>query len=253
MRWALPTRRTVVDHAAITDVGLRRKENEDAVLVIIPESGQHWGFDLVAIVCDGVGGQPRGEAASRLAVSTFRATLSQPDRRSAGERLIVAGSAATAAILDLARREAEGAPLASTVVALVLEGRRASIGHVGDSRAYLFRNGELQLITSDHSFVAEQVRQGLIPAGESRRHPLRSRLTRALGTPQGDRMDVTEIAARPADLFLLCSDGLHAFVEEADLAKAISDDLDRTARRLIDLANAAGGIDNITVALCRVR
>jgi protein phosphatase len=236
----------------LTDAGRRHQKNEDAVVMIVPPDGATWGFDLAAIVCDGVSGQPRGDMASKLSIDAFRSTLSRDDDRPLGERLRIAGAAASAAILDFARREAGGAPVASTVVALVLSGHRATIGHVGNSRADLVRGGALDRLTDDHSFVAEQVRQGVILAGDVRRHPMRSRISRALGTPQADQMDVGEHEAKTGDLFLLCTDGLHDVVEEAEIAKAISDDLDRSAHKLVDLANAAGGPDNITVALCRV-
>lgn len=252
MVWPLAGRTNNVAHAALTDKGKRHKSNEDAVAVFVPPRGARWGFDIAAVVCDGVSGQPRGDAASALAIEAFRSTLSRPDDRPIPERLIEASAAASAAILDFARREVEGAPVATTAVALVLSGGTATIGHVGNSRAYRVRHGEMELLTSDHSVVAEGVRQGLITADEARRHPLRSRINRALGTPDADAMEVDEREARPHDIFLLSSDGLHDVVGEGEIKKAISTDLGRSARRLIDLANAAGGPDNITVALCRI-
>lgn len=252
MPWPFVMRKSTAQHAAVTDAGRRHEKNEDAVSVIVPADGAGWGFDIAAVVCDGVSGQPRGEMASALSIEAFRATLSQADPRPIAERFRVASAAASAAILDFARREAGGAPVASTVVALALADRTATIGHVGNSRAYVLRRGELELLTKDHSFVAEQIRQGIILASEARRHPMRSRISRALGTPQADSMDVREHEAKPGDVYLLCTDGLHDIVDEAEIRKAIGDDLERSAHRLVDLANAAGGPDNITVALCRV-
>jgi len=250
--WPFATRRSGARHAALTDAGRRHEKNEDAVAVIVPPGGAGWGFDLAVIVCDGVSGQPRGEMASALSIEAFKATLSQKDDRPIAERLRVASAASSAAIIDFAQREAGGAPVASTVVALVLAAHHATIGHVGNSRAYLLRGGEMDVLTADHSFVGEQIRQGLILASDARRHPMRSRISRALGTPGADAMDVSEHATKAGDLFLLCSDGLHDVIEQAEIKKAISDDLEKSAHRLIDLANAAGGPDNITVALCRV-
>ncbi len=252
MPWPFAPRKAATHHAALTDAGRRHEKNEDAVMVIVPPSGAGWGFDIAAVVCDGVSGQPRGDTASALSIEAFRATLSQADPRPLGERLRVAGAASSAAILDFAQREAGGAPVASTVVALVLQDRRATIGHVGNSRAYRLRRGELERLTNDHSFVAEQVRQGLILPSDARKHPMRSRISRALGTPGADQMDVGDHEASAGDLFLLSTDGLHDVVDESEILKAISNDLERSAHRLIDLANAAGGPDNITVALCRV-
>ena len=131
-----------------------------------------------------------------------------------------------------------------------IEGR-ATIAHVGDSRAYLYRRGELRVLTQDHSFVAEQVCAGLILASDVKTHPLRSRLSRALGAELPAKVDVTDLGAERGDVLMLCSDGLHAFVEDQDIARALSNDLEMSARRLVGLANAAGGSDNITVALCR--
>jgi protein phosphatase len=250
--WPFATKKSTAHHAALTDTGRRHEKNEDAVSVIVPPDGQRWGFDIAVVVCDGVSGQPRGEMASALSIEAFRATLMRGDDRPIAERFRVAGAASSAAIIDFAQREAGGAPVASTVVALALSGHHATIGHVGNSRAYRLRRGELERLTNDHSFVAEQIRQGVILASEARRHPMRSRISRALGTPQADQMDVGEHEAHAGDLFLLCTDGLHDVIEEAEIQKAIDDDLERSAKRLIDLANAAGGPDNITVALCRV-
>lgn len=241
-----------VRHAALSDVGKRREKNEDAFAVIAPGANDSWGFQLAAVVCDGVGGQPRGEMASQLAVAAFRSVLGARDERPLRELLDVAAQAASAAIADFAAREVEGARLATTVVALVIHDGRATVGHVGDSRAYRLRGRDLEVLTRDHSFVAEQVRAGVILPSEARTHPLRSRLSRALGIDQGGAIEVSELTTERGDLFLLCSDGLHAFVEEAEILKVLGTDLERSARKLIDLANAAGGIDNITVALCRV-
>lgn len=253
MPWPFAARKSAaLEYAALTDPGRRHERNEDAVAVIVRPEGERWGFDLAAVVCDGVSGQPRGDMASTLSVEAFRATFSQPDARPVGERLKVASAAASAAIVDFARREVGGAPVASTVVALVISGGVATIGHVGNSRCYRIRGGGMELLTADHSLVAEQVRQGIILAADARRHPFRSRISRALGTPGADEMDVSEHAAKSGDLYLLCTDGLHDVVDEVEIGKALDPDLERTARRLIDLANAAGGPDNVTVALCRI-
>jgi PPM family protein phosphatase len=250
--WPFAARRDAVHHAALTDPGRRHERNEDAVTVIAPPDYAHWGFDLAVIVCDGVSGQPRGDVASKLSIDAFRATLSRHDDHPLGERLRTACAAASAAIIDFAEREVEGAPVASTVVALVLAGHTATIGHVGNSRAYLLRDGSFDQLTNDHSFIAEQVRQGLILASDARRNPFRSRISRALGTPGADMMDVSEHGTKSGDVFLLSSDGLHDVIEDADIKRAITKDLEKSAQRLVELANAAGGPDNITVALCEV-
>jgi len=239
-----------VRHAVLSDVGKRREKNEDSFAVIEGQPG--WGFDLALVVCDGVGGQPRGEMASQLAVSAFRDMLGREGDAPIGARLQLAAEAAGTAINDFATREAGGAPLATTVAAIVLREGHVTIAHVGDSRVYLYRDRELEVLTWDHTFVAAQVREGLILPSEARTHPLRSRLSRALGVGNPSTLDLRELDALLGDLFLVCSDGLHAFVEQSDIVAALSDDLARTARKLVDLANAAGGVDNVTVALARV-
>jgi PPM family protein phosphatase len=244
-------RRTPPAYAVLTDAGRRHERNEDAVAAIAAD-GRDWGFELALIVCDGVSGQPRAEMGSSLSIEAFRATLSQRDRRPMAQRLRAAAAAASAAIVDFAKREADGAAVASTVVALVLSGHSATIGYVGNSRCYLRRAGVMTLLTHDHSFVAEQVRQGIITAADAKHHPFRSRITRALGAVGADAMDVVENVVQPGDLFLLSSDGLHDVIDDDHIHRAISRDLERSARALIDLANAAGGPDNITVALCEV-
>lgn len=239
-----------VPHTALSDVGKRRDKNEDSFAVIEGQLG--WGFDLALIVCDGVGGQPRGEMASQLAVSAFREVLGRSSDATIAARLQLAADAGGAAITDFANRETGGAPLATTVAALVLREGHAIVAHVGDSRVYLLRDRELETLTEDDTFVAAQVREGLILPTEARTHPLRSRLSQALGVGNPNKLKVREMDTRPRDTFLVCSDGLHAFVEHADIVSALSRDLERTARKLVDLANAAGGIDNVTVALARV-
>lgn len=241
-----------IQHAALTDVGRRRDKNEDAFAVIAPPADAAWGFDLALVVCDGVGGQPSGEMASQLAVSAFRDILSRADDHPIPERIATAAAAATAAITDYATREVGGAPLATTLAMVVVRNGQVTTAHIGDSRVYRLRKGQFETLTADHSIVAEQVRAGLIPASEARTHPLRSRLSRALGIGHTIGPDVGEQPAERGDTYLVCSDGLHAFVEEREIVRAIGDDLERSARKLIELANAAGGVDNITVALCRI-
>lgn len=249
MHWPFEPRHRKVRSAALTDIGRRHKTNEDAVEVIVPPDGQQWGFDIMAIICDGVSGQPRGDMASKLAIDAFRADFTHPDERPIAERLEAASAAASASIIEYARREMEGVPVATTVVALVVTGQTATIGHVGNSRVYLLRSGDLEVLTADHSFVADQVRQGLLTAADARQHPMRSRISRALGIPDADAMDVNECAVKRGDTFLLSSDGLHDLVAESVIKREIGGDLQQAARRLIELANAAGGPDNITVAL----
>ncbi|MGH2378842.1 MAG: PP2C family protein-serine/threonine phosphatase [Candidatus Limnocylindria bacterium] len=242
-----------VRYAFASDVGRRREKNEDAVAVIAPESDQDWAFDLAAVVCDGVGGQPHGDMASRIAVEMLVQALSRKDGALLTNRLVRAIEAANEAVREFARRAADGAPLASTVVVAVLRERALTVAHVGDSRAYRLRGGKLDVLTLDHSVVQEQVRHGLLDAAAAKGHLLRSRLSRAVGSEEGITADVAEHRLQGGDVVLVCSDGLHAFVDETLVAAAIDDDLQASAQRLVTLANEAGGKDNCTVALLRTR
>lgn len=231
----------------LTDVGKRRKSNEDAVAVV--PSGR--GFRSGAIVCDGVGGAAAGEVASRTAIEHVAASLASGSDGPIAKRLYAAIADANAAVRGYARERLEGAASGSTIVVALPSEGHAAIAHLGDSRAYLFRAGQLSQLTIDHSFVAEQVRAGIIRAEDAVSHPLRSRLTKALGVADTVEPDVREIEMLAGDMLLLCSDGLHAMARDDEIAAAIGPDAARSARALIDLANARGGKDNVTVALYR--
>lgn len=236
------------DWSVLTDVGVLRTSNEDAVLIVPPGRGYRSG----AIVCDGVGGAAAGEVASRIATDQVAASLASSSDDPIAERLRAAIADANAAVRGYAREKLDGAPSGSTIVVALLSERSATIAHLGDSRAYLLRSGELSRLTVDHSFVAEQVRAGIIRPEDAVEHPLRSRLMKALGVAATAEPTVREIEVRAGDVLLLCSDGLHGMASDADIAAAIGPDPDRSARALVDLANARGGKDNVTVALHRV-
>jgi len=203
------------------------------------------------VVCDGVGGAAAGEVASRLAVEQLTASLAA----SSGPLEARLGSgirAGNTAIRGYARRELDGAPSGSTIVAALLTAGHATIAHVGDSRAYLYRSGSLSLLTVDHSFVAEQVKAGLIRPEDAPAHPLRGRLMKALGIADTVVPDVREIELQPGDLLVLCSDGLHAMASDVEIARTLQASSTDTADALIKLANDRGGKDNVTVAVWRV-
>lgn len=202
-------------------------------------------------MCDGVGGAAAGEVASRIAIEHVAASLPSGNDGPIAERLCTAIADANAAVRAYAREKLEGAASSSTIVVALLSEDRAAIAHLGDSRAYLLRSGQLSQLTVDHSFVAEQVRAGIIRAEDALEHPLRSRLMKALGVADTIEPDVREIELRAGDVLLLCSDGLHGMAADADIAAAIGPDAARSAKALVDLANRRGGKDNVTVALYR--
>jgi protein phosphatase len=239
-----------LEHAVATDVGRVRAENEDAWLVVP-------GTRLFA-VADGMGGHAAGEVASRLAVETLAEELRGAD---ASGSVAAARSELQHAVREAGRRIHEQAArvpdrhgMGTTVTVLrFLAGGRALVAHVGDSRAYRLRDGELRRLTRDHTWVQEQLDRGLLSEAGARRHPASGVLTRALGTEPRVAPDVAEVDWRVGDFFLLCSDGLSGPVAESDIARALRDspDPEAAARALVGLANEAGAPDNVTVVVVR--
>lgn len=231
-----------VETAARTDVGLQRRGNEDSNYVANP----------LFVVADGMGGARAGEVASQLAVDSFAAGL--PAEGTAEERLAVVVQRANAEIHRHSQTDVDRAGMGTTVTAAYLDGDALALAHVGDSRAYLVRDGDLLRLTEDHSLVEELLRGGKLTEEEAQEHPQRSVITRALGIEPIVEIDTWTYPLRPADVILLCSDGLTSMVSEPQVQAAIleSSDLAAAADRLIAEANAAGGRDNITVLLFRV-
>src|SRR4051794_11172543 len=199
-----------------------------------------------------MGGARAGEVASGIAVGTFDEEP-QPDA-SPEERLAAVATAANERIYSLAQEDASYAGMGTTFTAVLVTGNEIAIGHVGDSRLYRYRDGELERLTDDHSLVEEFVRQGKLTPEEAEVHPQRSIITRALGPEPHVEVDTFTYPARPGDIYLICSDGLTGMVSEDEIAEIVrsSTSLNDGARRLIDSANEAGGRDNITVVLFRL-
>jgi protein phosphatase len=232
----------VAEHAERTDTGRQRKGNEDAYFARAP----------LFAVADGMGGAQAGEVASRAAVEAFENGL--PDGPgSAEERLAGLVLAANDRIIEMARADRERAGMGTTMTAAYVTEDDVAIAHVGDSRMYRLRGGELERLTEDHTLVAELERQGKITQEEAGRHPQRSIITRALGAEHDILVDHHSWPARDGDVYLICSDGLMMFPEEqiGEILRT-APDLRSAARELVDAANAGGGRDNITVVLFRV-
>ena len=234
--------------AAASDVGQQRKANEDSSAVV-----EAHGFFSV---CDGMGGHAAGQIASQLACEALGKAIevSASSGGSLTERLRTAVLHANHEIFTTAQRRPELAGMGTTVVALLVAGDRAALAHVGDSRAYRLRAGRLRQLTDDHSLVGELLRRREISADAAREHPHRHVLTRALGVRPRVEPDLAELGLQPGDVFVLCSDGLTNHVHDDEIAKVLSSRLApaEACERLIDLANARGGEDNITVVLLRV-
>ena len=232
----------VVEKAALSDVGRARQGNEDS----------YFEGDPVFAVADGMGGAKAGEVASGIAVDTFQDQLDTD--ASPEERLAHVARTANKRIYDLAQEDAAHAGMGTTFTAAMLAGNDIAVGHVGDSRLYRFRDGELERLTDDHSLVEEFVRQGKLTPEEAEVHPQRSIITRALGPEPEVEVDTYSFPARAGDIYLANSDGLTGMISENDVLEILrdSDSLDDAAQKLIDAANENGGRDNITVVLFRV-
>jgi serine/threonine protein phosphatase PrpC len=242
----------------LTHVGRQRQHNEDAFLVADDAK--------LFLVADGMGGHAAGEIASRIAVdsiSEFILHTKEDDGTwphaydehfgRATNRLMAALRLANTRVLEAMRKDARLRGMGTTVVACLADDSKISVAHVGDSRAYLIRNGELSRLTNDHSWVFEQVQAGMLTEAEAEKHPLRNVITRALGGALSVTPDAAEVDAQSGDVYLLCSDGLTGMVPEDEILRIVSEhaDLEKACQKLIDIANERGGLDNVTAILVK--
>jgi serine/threonine protein phosphatase PrpC len=249
-----------ITYKAVSDVGRKRKGNEDS-LFVNPE--QH-----LFVVADGMGGHAAGEIASKVAVESINefVCLTGGDEEITwpfgldenisydGNRLKTAIRYANRKVLEATKEKSEYEGMATTVAAVLVDGDSGNIGHVGDSRVYLVRDGEISQLTSDHSWVNEQIQSGVISPDQARTHPLRNVVTRALGGKPDLQVDMQQHKAKAGDILLLCSDGLTTMIADDEIARLMREsggDVDKAAQSLVSSANARGGEDNITVLLIR--
>src|SRR4051812_49017545 len=232
----------IAEHFHDSDLGRQRQGNEDNYYVRAP----------LFVVADGMGGAQAGEVASELAVRRFEGGL--PQGRAPADALVGTIKDANAQIHRQAHSDPDHAGMGTTVTAAYVDDDAVVVAHVGDSRAYLIRDGDLIRLTRDHSLVGELVERGKLTEEQAESHPQRSVITRALGPEPNVQVDVSDYPAHAGDLFLLCSDGLTAMVHENGLKPLLLDarPLEELGRDLIAAANAAGGRDNITVVLFRL-
>jgi PPM family protein phosphatase len=232
----------VAEQYAATDTGRQRRANEDSLLARAP----------LFVVADGMGGAQAGEVASRIAIEAFQAGLAgegQPERE-----LAALARAANARIHELSHSNVEQAGMGTTLTAAYVGEHEVALAHVGDSRAYCLRDGELLRLTDDHSLVDELLRQGRLTPEEAVEHPQRSVITRALGPERAVEVDTRSFRARAGDVYLLCSDGLTTMLDEEQIVATLRahTQLRDAGEALIAAANQAGGRDNITVVLLRL-
>ncbi len=235
----------IVDHASTSHTGKVRRTNEDSFLDLPP----------LFVVADGMGGARAGELASRLAVDTFR-ELPPLEGESGEDRLRRTILESNRRVLARAKSDPATAGMGSTVTAVLVDGdgERLVLGHVGDSRAYLLRDGALQQLSHDHSLVAELERAGRLTREEAAVHPQRSVITRALGAGPELEVDTSIVSVRDGDVVLLCSDGLSGLVGDLAIANLLGGggSLAEGVRRLVRAANDAGGDDNVTAVAFRI-
>jgi serine/threonine protein phosphatase PrpC len=249
-----------ISYQAVTDVGRKRKGNEDSLFVNAEQN--------LFVVADGMGGHAAGEVASRLAVDAINefVCLTGDDEEITwpygldetisydGNRLKTAIRYANRKVLEATKEKSEYEGMATTVAAVLVDDDSANLGHVGDSRIYLLRAGQITQLTTDHSWVNEQIVGGMISPDQARTHPLRNVVTRALGGKNDLMVDMKVHKIEPGDMLLLCSDGLTTMMPDEDIARVIGEangDVEKAARALVAAANAKGGEDNITVLILR--
>lgn len=230
-----------------THVGLVRQANEDYFGNFETKNG------YVFLVCDGMGGHAGGAKASQIAVSVIKDCLQQTDYNSPYEALSQSITSANQAILNYAQNNPELTGMGTTCVAVLIIGSDVYYAHVGDSRIYLFSNKKLIKITKDHSFVQNMVDLGAMTEDEAEKHPRKNEITNALGLKNMNPPTVcaSPIKAAKGDMFLLCSDGLTGMVHDNDIESVLKNkmELQAKANHLVDLANTAGGKDNVTVQI----
>lgn len=235
------TRSGRLGYAGLSDVGRVRTHNEDAVLLSPP----------LFAVADGLGGHQAGEIASTVAIE---ALMADAPLRADAKALGRAVRTANRAVVQAAKEGHGRSGMGTTMTAALVDGTEIAIAHVGDSRAYLYHDRHLERITQDHSMVADLIRQGSLTEEESREHPNRSVITRALGSDPNMYADTFEVDANVGDVLLLCSDGLTSMLTDAQIADILSAyrDPESMVHALVDAANGAGGHDNISVVIVQI-
>jgi len=226
--------------ATITDTGRKRRRNEDAYVSEPP---------LFAIA-DGMGGAQAGEVASRLAAAAVREPVPRALAAGGEERIFELIQEANRRVYDRSNTDPNTSGMGTTMTVALVEDANVAFGHVGDSRAYLIRDGRMEQLTEDHSLVNELMKSGKLSREEAQTHPQKSVITRAVGTDPDVDVDTFTVPVQTGDLFLLCSDGLTDVVSEdeiLDLVERNRQDIDRALRALVKEANRGGGEDNITV------
>ncbi len=238
-----------VELASRSDVGQVRSANEDSCDTFRRADGAQ-----LLVVADGMGGHQGGATASRMTVATISEIFEQDASPDMAELIHRAVESANTRVYEKSQENSELEGMGTTVVAFVLDSdHRGTVAHVGDSRAYRYRRGQLEPITTDHSVVAEMHRRGLISAEEAAIHPRRNEILRSVGVLPEVEIEVASVEVEPGDRFVLCSDGLSGVVEDDEIAAVVQSETPGMAvDHLIRLANERGGPDNITVQVLAI-
>jgi serine/threonine protein phosphatase PrpC len=230
---------------AITDIGMKRKVNQDAFLI-----DEEAGLFLVA---DGMGGHRGGEVASQLAVQVIQEFCLANSKLPPAERLNQAINASCERIFNKSAQNEELQGMGTTILALLVENGEACLGQVGDSRGYLMAAGKLWQITEDHSLLNEELRSGRLGANQIQSYQFKNVITRSVGYENKVSVDVYRRVLKPGDIFLLCTDGLSGLVAVEELEVEIrKNGIEQGLKNLINLANSRGGDDNITALACQI-
>lgn len=251
---AVSTSRLVVQAVLKTDVGKIRSENQDFGTYTTPqeEASSQAGGRLL-IVADGMGGHRGGATASRLATETVKAQYLHSETGDVAAALRDALTRANARVFTEAQSNPDLRGMGTTTSALVIRGNQGWFAHVGDSRIYLVRGGEIKQLTQDHSLVATMVREGLLTSQEAENHPRRNVLQRSIGVGEEVEIDVQgPMDVQENDVFVLCSDGLHGLVKESEIKDIAKRPLRQAAEEFVKLALERGAPDNVTVIVARV-
>jgi protein phosphatase len=240
----------MVKFAGKSDKGLLRSQNEDAFCII----GGSGGDPLLLVVADGMGGHLAGDIASQTAITVIRESLAEnpldvASKDAIENRLLALAQAANEKIYKKSLTELNCFGMGTTLIIAVVTGASLAVAHIGDSCAYYFRDGEINKITTDHTYVEELVRIGTLTREEAARHPKRNVITRAVGSMGRILPDMYWVDLRDGDRVLLCTDGLSKMISESEIAEAVlaSGDPDEICGALISKSNTRGGLDNITV------
>jgi serine/threonine protein phosphatase PrpC len=239
--------------AARSDRGLVRELNEDSYGIISGSSE----IPFVFIVADGMGGHNCGEVASRMAVEYVKSTVercgfslvSSEDAEEAFKEIV---KGANNAVLEASLEQPETAGMGTTLTMAAIFGKKVTVAHVGDSRLYLVRGGDMRQLTEDHSYISELVKNGTLTIEEAKIHPKKNIITRAIGTSPALDVDTLSLDYEEGDIFVLCTDGLTNMLEEHEILDvAVNNEPGDACEKLVDFAKSRGGEDNITVIVIK--